>query len=128
LIINFILTFFITHLDTSVVSISPTSPVINNGINNSVDTIKSDSTADTTQSTGHLSEMDKKIRNLTKKLRQIEELKERQKNGDKLELTQIKKNRDRSNITERVGTFETLIDFILIKSMIFNEFITLNKA
>ncbi|PKK79284.1 translation initiation factor eIF-2A [Rhizophagus irregularis] len=36
-------------------------------------------------------EEDKKIRNLTKKLRQIDELKERQKNGDKLEQTQIKK-------------------------------------
>ncbi|EXX52633.1 hypothetical protein RirG_251340 [Rhizophagus irregularis DAOM 197198w] len=65
----------------------PTSPIISNGINNinnSVDTVKSDSAS-------QLSEKDKKIRNLTKKLRQIDELKERQKNGDKLEQTQIKK-------------------------------------
>src|SRR4051794_10867918 len=106
-----------------------------NSINNSIDTIKSDSTTDTTQqSASHLSEMDKKIRNLTKKLRQIAELKERQKNGDKLELTQVlpscklflvlkvllkyisliipgKKNRNRRNITERIGTFETSIDY-----------------
>ena len=78
-------------LDTSIIPLSPTSPVknaiINNGINNSVDTIKSDDL--TQQSTSHLTEMDKKIRNLSKKLRQIEELKERQKNGDKLELTQV---------------------------------------
>ncbi|RIB25504.1 eukaryotic translation initiation factor eIF2A-domain-containing protein [Gigaspora rosea] len=40
---------------------------------------------------GSLSETDKKIRNLTKKLRQITELKERQQKGDKLELTQLQK-------------------------------------
>ncbi|CAG8506526.1 8207_t:CDS:2 [Ambispora gerdemannii] len=38
-----------------------------------------------------LSETEKKIRNLTKKLRQIAELKERQTNGEKLEQTQIQK-------------------------------------
>ncbi|RIA90600.1 eukaryotic translation initiation factor eIF2A-domain-containing protein [Glomus cerebriforme] len=84
--------------DTPIVSPSSTSSVknviINNGMvnstNNSVDAIKSDPTADTTQqSASHLSETEKKIRNLTKKLRQIAELKERQKNGDKLEITQV---------------------------------------
>ncbi|KAG9296394.1 hypothetical protein G9A89_014986 [Geosiphon pyriformis] len=38
-----------------------------------------------------LTETEKKIRNLTKKLRQIAELKDRQANGDKLEQTQILK-------------------------------------
>lgn len=70
-------------------SLDPTSPIISNGINNinnSVDTVKSDSV-------NQLSEKDKKIRNLTKKLRQIDELKERQKNGDKLEQTQVLSSR-----------------------------------
>lgn len=43
----------------------------------------------TTQSGSALSDTDKKIRTLTKKLRQIADLKERQKNGDVLEQTQV---------------------------------------
>ncbi|CAI2182210.1 5351_t:CDS:2 [Funneliformis geosporum] len=87
--------------DKETLIVSPTSPVNNEIINNGIpevvnstdnlidtDTAKSDSTQ---QSTSNLSETDKKIRNLTKKLRQIAELKDRQKNGDKLELTQKKK-------------------------------------
>ncbi|CAG8664860.1 4045_t:CDS:2 [Funneliformis caledonium] len=81
-------------IDTLIVSPSQTSPVkneiTNNGIPevvNSIDMAKSDSTQ---QSTSNLSETDKKIRNLTKKLRQIAELKDRQMNGDKLEITQSK--------------------------------------
>ncbi|GBB91606.1 hypothetical protein RclHR1_00190019 [Rhizophagus clarus] len=73
-----------------------TSPVINNGVNNSVETIKSDSAS-------QLSEKDKKIRNLTKKLRQIDELKERQKKGDKLELTQIKKIETEETLRKELG-------------------------
>ncbi|CAG8522427.1 9207_t:CDS:10, partial [Cetraspora pellucida] len=49
------------------------------------------STNGTSQGGSLLSETDKKIRNLTKKLRQIAELKERQQKGDKLELTQTSK-------------------------------------
>ncbi|CAJ0916731.1 4428_t:CDS:10 [Entrophospora sp. SA101] len=40
-------------------------------------------------STSPLSETDKKVRNINKKLRQIAELKERKKRGDSLELTQV---------------------------------------
>jgi translation initiation factor 2A len=41
-----------------------------------------------TSATG-LSEKDKKVRNLEKKIRQIRELKERQSKGDTLEATQV---------------------------------------
>ncbi|CAG8654424.1 1596_t:CDS:2, partial [Acaulospora morrowiae] len=66
------------------------SVIINNGAQVDKDdkTTKSESISEATSS---LSENDKKIRNLTKKLRQIEELKERQQSGDKLEQTQLQK-------------------------------------
>ncbi|CAG8662957.1 7770_t:CDS:2, partial [Racocetra fulgida] len=75
---------------------APTQQVIDNDIidtDNVTDLAKEPiasalSTNGTSQGGSSLSETDKKIRNLTKKLRQIAELKERQQKGDKLELTQ----------------------------------------
>ncbi|CAG8465035.1 9013_t:CDS:10 [Dentiscutata erythropus] len=75
---------------------APTQQVINNGIIDVTETVKEPiasitSTNGISQGGSLLSETDKKIRNLTKKLRQIAELKERQQKGDKLELTQLQK-------------------------------------
>ncbi|CAG8488070.1 6547_t:CDS:10 [Racocetra persica] len=78
---------------------APTQQVIDNDIIDTVDVTDSAkepiasalSTNGTSQGGSLLSETDKKIRNLTKKLRQIAELKERQQKGDKLELTQMQK-------------------------------------
>ncbi|CAG8635929.1 8440_t:CDS:2, partial [Acaulospora morrowiae] len=73
-----------TEIPTNVQSV-----IINNGAQvDKDDKTKSESIPEATSS---LSENDKKIRNLTKKLRQIEELKERQQSGDKLEQTQLQK-------------------------------------
>ncbi|KAG0363675.1 hypothetical protein BG005_009095 [Podila minutissima] len=47
--------------------------------------------AATTSSSGQMTETEKKIRNVTKKLKQIHELKEKQAAGETLELTQIQK-------------------------------------
>lgn len=44
-----------------------------------------------TPSAGQMTETEKKIRNVTKKLKQIHELKEKQAAGETLELTQIQK-------------------------------------
>ncbi|CAG8489492.1 9005_t:CDS:10 [Scutellospora calospora] len=82
---------------------SPSSVPAQQGINNDIidavnvaEPVKEQiapitSTNGLSQGVSSLSETEKKIRNLTKKLRQIAELKERQQNGDKLEQTQLQK-------------------------------------
>ncbi|CAG8687899.1 20558_t:CDS:10 [Gigaspora margarita] len=77
-------------------SSAPVQQVINDGIIDVAEPVKEPiasitSTNGISQGGSLLSETDKKIRNLTKKLRQITELKERQQKGDKLELTQLQK-------------------------------------
>ncbi|KAL1923379.1 uncharacterized protein VTP21DRAFT_8359 [Calcarisporiella thermophila] len=54
------------------------------------------------QPAGGVSETDKKIRNINKKLQQIQDLKTRQANGEKLELTQIQKIQNEAKLLEEL--------------------------
>ncbi|CAG8432799.1 11479_t:CDS:10 [Diversispora eburnea] len=82
--------------ESVIIENTESSVIINNNVKQT-DTIVSNDTSleisenTTTQSGSALSETDKKIRNLTKKLRQIAELKEKQKSGDALEPMQLQK-------------------------------------
>lgn len=71
------------------------SPVIGSNSNNNNNKSKNLNggllPATTTSSSGQMTETEKKIRNVTKKLKQIHELKEKQAAGETLELTQIQK-------------------------------------
>ncbi|KAF8932044.1 hypothetical protein BGZ52_011105 [Haplosporangium bisporale] len=71
------------------------SPVIGSNNNNNTNTNKGKSSngalLPATPSAGQMTETEKKIRNVTKKLKQIHELKEKQAAGETLELTQIQK-------------------------------------
>jgi translation initiation factor 2A len=67
------------------------SPVIGSNSNKSKNSNGGLLPATTTSSSGQMTETEKKIRNVTKKLKQIHELKEKQAAGETLELTQIQK-------------------------------------
>ena len=77
-----------------------------NNKNNNTNKTNSNGNQQPTSQNDELSPLDKKIRNLTKKLKAIDELKEKQKGGEKLERTQLLKLDSENEIKNEIQSLK----------------------